>query len=101
MNKQKIGAIVILIGIIGSIGYLDYHIDKEEGINVYHMKGENFNNSINLGFAQVSPGLNNEIFNLSVAILMILFCTFCFVFGGGLEIFKDDANHAKSEGGSK
>ena len=101
MNKQATIIILILVAIIGSIVYLDYHIDKEEGINVYHMKGESFNSSTRLGSINISPELNSEIFTLSVSVLLIFFCTFCFIMGGGLKLFKSDANHAVRETGGK
>ena len=91
MKRQAVVIILILIAVIGSIVYLEYHIDKEEGINVYHMRGENFNSSTRLGSINVSPGLSNEIFNLSVVVLLMFFCVICFVLGGGLKLFKEDS----------
>lgn len=97
MSKKIFGISLIIITIISIIIFLDMNIDYEEGINVYHMKGEGFNASINLGMIQVSPELNDNIVFLCGAFLLCIFCLYCFVLGGGFKLLKNSNKEEEDE----
>lgn len=90
MKKLQILKIIIgIIFILSIYAILELNIDLESGINVYHMKGENFNVSYNYGTIKVSPELNDNLVAFSFISFVGIMCFIFFVIGGGLELFKE------------
>ena len=80
MDKYKLIVIVIILCALTMYVVTDHFIDKEEGTNVYHFKGENYNHSVNYGDIRVSPQLSDNIFFLALGSLVVIGATISLLF---------------------